>query len=48
MAMKWHPDRHLENKEEATKKFQEIAEAYEVLIDEKKRKIFMINMEKKD
>lgn len=30
----------MENKEEATKKFQEIAEAYEVLKDEKKRKIY--------
>lgn len=40
LAMKWHPDRHLDNKEEATKKFQEVAEAYEVLRDEKKRKIY--------
>lgn len=40
LAMKWHPDRHMDNKEEATKKFQEVAEAYEVLRDEKKRQIY--------
>lgn len=40
LCLKYHPDRNLENKEEATKKFQEIAEAYEVLKDENKRKIY--------
>ena len=29
-ALKWHPDRNPNNKEEATKKFKELAEAYEV------------------
>ncbi|MEM9737954.1 MAG: DnaJ domain-containing protein [Bacteroidota bacterium] len=28
-ALRWHPDRNLDNKEEATKKFQEIGAAYE-------------------
>ncbi|OUM61920.1 hypothetical protein PIROE2DRAFT_11936 [Piromyces sp. E2] len=28
-ALKWHPDRNPNNKEEATKKFKELAEAYE-------------------
>eukprot|EP00475_Leptophrys_vorax_P029742 TRINITY_DN4392_c0_g1_i1.p1 TRINITY_DN4392_c0_g1~~TRINITY_DN4392_c0_g1_i1.p1 ORF type:complete len:324 (+),score=82.14 TRINITY_DN4392_c0_g1_i1:1869-2840(+) len=40
LAMKWHPDKNLENKEEANLRFQEIAEAYEVLSDEEKRKIY--------
>lgn len=41
LAMKWHPDKHKEgNQEEATKKFQEISEAYDVLTDDKKRHIY--------
>jgi len=38
-ALKHHPDRHPDpkKKEEATKKFQKVAEAYEVLKDEKKK-----------
>lgn len=33
LALKWHPDKNAENKEEAEKMFQEISEAYEVLSD---------------
>eukprot|EP01080_Neovahlkampfia_damariscottae_P012082 gene12082-5575_t len=40
LCMKWHPDRHSENKEEATEKFKEIGEAYQVLSDEKQKKIY--------
>lgn len=40
MAVKWHPDKNLNNKKEAEEKFKEIAEAYEVLSDPKKRKLY--------
>ncbi|XP_077392061.1 dnaJ homolog subfamily B member 2 [Festucalex cinctus] len=37
LALKWHPDKNPDNKEEAEKKFKEVAEAYEVLSDQNKR-----------
>ena len=40
MAMKYHPDRNKENKEEAAKKFQEISNAYNVLTDPQKKNIY--------
>lgn len=40
LALKWHPDRNPNNKEEAEKKFKEIGEAYDVLTDPKKRNIY--------
>lgn len=40
LALKWHPDRNVNQKELADKKFKEIAEAYEVLSDQQKRTIY--------
>jgi len=40
LALKWHPDKNSENKEFAEKKFKEIAEAYSVLSDTEKRRIY--------
>lgn len=36
-AMKWHPDRTTENKDEAEKRFKDIGYAYSILSDPKKR-----------
>ena len=40
LAVKWHPDKNPNNIEEAEQKFKEIAEAYEVLSDSKKKSIY--------
>lgn len=40
LALRWHPDKNPDNQQEATVKFRELSEAYEVLIDDKKRKIY--------
>jgi len=39
-ALKWHPDRNPENKEDAEHKFRECTEAYSVLSDQQKRQIY--------
>ena len=42
LAMKYHPDKNKNNKDEASEKFKKISEAYDVLSDnEKKRKDFL-------
>jgi len=39
-AMKWHPDRNPEHKEEADHRFRESTEAYSILSDAQKRQIY--------
>jgi molecular chaperone DnaJ len=39
-ALKWHPDRHPEDKAEAEVKFRESTEAYSVLSDGEKRQVY--------
>lgn len=39
-ALKWHPDRNLDNVEHATDMFKRISEAYDVLRDPEKRAIY--------
>ncbi|XP_062615173.1 dnaJ homolog subfamily B member 6-like isoform X1 [Saccostrea cucullata] len=40
LALKWHPDKNPDNKDEAEKRFKEISEAYEVLSDKEQRAIY--------
>ncbi|KAM6900287.1 dnaJ homolog subfamily B member 6b [Xenentodon cancila] len=40
MALKWHPDKNPDNKDEAERRFKELSEAYEVLSDENKRNVY--------
>jgi DnaJ-class molecular chaperone len=40
LAVKWHPDKNPDNKDEAEKKFKQISEAYQALSDPKKRDIY--------
>jgi len=39
-ALKWHPDKNQDKKEEAEEKFKDIAEAYDVLSDPEKKTIY--------
>ena len=39
-SLRWHPDRNQNRKEEATKRFQNISEAYQILSKPEKRKIY--------
>jgi len=40
LVKQWHPDRHMENKHVAEEKFKEIQEAYEVLSNPEKKKLY--------
>ena len=40
LVIKWHPDKNPDKVEEATAKFKEISEAYEILSDEEKKSLY--------
>jgi DnaJ-class molecular chaperone len=43
LIVRWHPDKNQNNKIEAENKFKDISEAYEILSDEEKRKLYDID-----
>lgn len=40
LSRKWHPDKNIDNAEEASTKFKEIREAMEILLDTEKRNLY--------
>ena len=45
LALKYHPDRNINNKEEAEQKFKDICEAYNILVDDNKRKLYDLGID---
>lgn len=43
LAKRWHPDKNMDNKEEAEIRFKEISEAYSVLSDPEKKQIYDVH-----
>lgn len=43
LALRWHPDKNQNNLAEATRRFREISEAYEVLSDAERRSVYDAN-----
>ena len=48
MAKKCHPDKNRDNQEDATSKFKQISEAYQVLSDAETRRMYDWNVEEKN
>lgn len=40
LALKWHPDKNPANSTEANKRFKEICEAYQILFDDRRRRLY--------
>lgn len=39
-ALRWHPDKNPNNKEQAEERFKQVSEAYEILSNKDKRQIY--------
>ncbi|XP_008832653.1 dnaJ homolog subfamily B member 3 [Nannospalax galili] len=40
LALRWHPDKNPEHKEEAERRFKQVAQAYQVLSDARRREVY--------
>ena len=46
LALKWHPDKNADNVGQATEKFKEIADAYQILNDSQEREKYDLELSK--